>query len=542
MTKEIDVKNKKNKTKIIFVTGGVISGIGKGITAASIGNILKARGFSVFMQKLDCYLNIDPGVLTPYEHGEVYVTADGGETDLDLGHYERFIDVTLSIDSNYTSGKIYRQIFDNERKGLYNGKTVQMVPHFLNEIGKIIDNTIKKNNTDFLIVEIGGTVGDMESDPFIKAISEYGFKNHDKVFFAHVTFIPWLSTSKEFKTKPSQNSLALLASHGIRPNMVFLRCQKSINDEIIDKISNMSYINKDMIISLHNFDSVYSIPLYLESQNVCTKILEYFRLKSKKSDLSQWKDFVNKLQSPNKKELEIAMVGKYIDLEDAYMSIKEALVISSVHEGVKINFKWISSDNIDDKNVELKLKSVDGVVILPGFGKRGFEGKISTAGYTRKNKIPTLGICYGMQAMTVNQARLKGIKDATSSEVSEKGTFILDIIEGKNKTNIGGTLRLGEDDIKLEKGSLANLIYGSQMIKERSRHRYEVNPKYISKIVDDEFIFSGYQPETKLIEVCELKNHPFYVGVQYHPEFNARPLRPSKLFSYFIKSILKLNK
>ena len=533
-------KNTKNNTKIIFVTGGVISGIGKGITASSIGNILKARGFKIFMQKLDCYLNIDPGVLSPYEHGEVYVTEDGGETDLDLGHYERFIDETLTKESNYTTGKIYQRIFENERKGKYNGKTVQMVPHFTNEIMNIINSTIEKNKPDFLIVEIGGTIGDIESSPFIKAISEYSFRNPNTCYFVHVTYVPWLNASKEFKTKPTQNSISMLLSGGINPNMILLRSQNPINEAIIDKISNLSYIKKECVISVYDFDSVYRVPLYLESQGVCERILEFFSIKPRKSDFKDWEQFVNKLVEPKKNNINIAMIGKYIELEDAYKSIKEALFISGIYENANINFDWISAESIEEKNIALKLRDIDGVVILPGFGKRGFEGKVTAVNYTRKNNIPTLGICFGMQAMTINQARLKGIKDATSSEISDKGTFVLDIIVGKDKENIGGTLRLGADTICLKDNSQIKRIYEESEISERSRHRYEVNPKYISKIEDKEFKFTGYNKKKNLIEVCELENHPFYIGVQYHPEFNAKPLRPSKLFSAFIKSTIKI--
>lgn len=539
MEKNATKKSEKNKTKVIFVTGGVISGIGKGIVAASIGNILKARGFKIFMQKLDCYLNIDPGVLSPYEHGEVYVTADGGETDLDLGHYERFVNETLTKDSNYTTGKIYQIIANKEKKGEYGGKTIQMIPHFINEIINIIQKTIEKNNPDFFIVEIGGTVGDIESNPFIKAISEYKFKNPGNTFFTHVTYIPWLNASKEFKTKPTQASLSILASNGIKPNLVLLRSQDMVTNEISHKLSNLNYIKEDLILPLPDFDSVYKIPLYLESQNICSKILEHFSMKNKKPNFEQWKKFVEKLEGKNKKEINISMVGKYTKLEDAYKSIKEALFISGVHENAHINFNWISSEDINEKNIKSKLENTDGVVVLPGFGKRGFEGKIVAVEYTRKNKIPTLGICFGMQAMTINQARNKGIKDATSSEISDKGTFVLDIIEGKNTEIIGGTLRLGLDSVIIKDGTLANKIYDANKIFERSRHRYEVNPKYISKLEDDNFIFSGYNEKKHLIEICELKNHPFYVGVQYHPEFNARPLSPSKLFSGFIQAIMK---
>lgn len=535
-------KTKKRQTKVIFITGGVVSGIGKGIAAASIGNILKARGYGVFIQKLDPYLNIDPGVLSPYEHGEVYVTQDGGETDLDLGHYERFLNQNLTKDSNYTSGKICQIVFENERKGNYNGKTVQIIPHFTNEICNIIDKTIDKHNLDFHIVEIGGTVGDVESNAFIIAAGQYGFKHPNSTFYIHTTYVPWLNTSKEYKTKPTQLSLALLATNGIKANMVLLRSQGSIGKEIRDKIANFSFLKEKNVISLHDAENVYEIPLYLESQSVSKTILDHFKLPKNKSDMKNWKEFVYKINYPKKNKIEIGMVGKYVELEDAYKSIKESLYISAVYEQVDINFKWISSESINEKNVGMKLKGIDGVVVLPGFGERGFDGKLITVNYTREENIPTLGICYGMQAMTINQARLRGIKDATSSEISDKGTFVLDLIEGKNKEFIGGTLRLGLDDIKIEANSFAHQIYGKTLIKERSRHRYEVNPKYVNEIQDKNFIFSGIQPTSNLIEICELKNHPFYVGVQYHPEFNTKPLEPHKLFNAFIKSVVNSKK
>lgn len=535
-------KAKKRKTKVIFITGGVVSGIGKGIAAASIGNILKARGYGVFIQKLDPYLNIDPGVLSPYEHGEVYVTQDGGETDLDLGHYERFLNQNLTKDSNYTSGKISQIVFENERKGNYNGKTVQIIPHFTNEIVNIINKTIDKHNLDFHIVEIGGTVGDVESNAFIIAASQYGFQYPNNTFYIHTTYVPWLNTSKEYKTKPTQLSLALLSANGIKANMVLLRAQGSIGKEIRDKIANFSFLNKKNVISLHDAENVYEIPLYLESQSVSTTILDHFKLPKNKSNMKDWEEFVEKINYPNKKKIEIGMIGKYVELEDAYKSIKESLYISAIYEQVDINFKWISSESITEKNIGMKLKGVDGVVVLPGFGERGFDGKLITVNYTREENIPTLGICYGMQAMTINQARIKGIKDATSSEISDKGTFVLDLIEGKNKEFIGGTLRLGLDEIKIETNTLAHQIYGKTLIEERSRHRYEVNPKYVNDIQDKNFIFSGVQPRSNLIEICELKNHPFYVGVQYHPEFNTKPLEPHKLFNAFIKNVAILKK
>lgn len=541
-TKTAKTDKNNNKTKIIFVTGGVISGIGKGIAAASIGNILKARGYSVFIQKLDPYLNIDPGVLSPYEHGEVYVTDDGGETDLDLGHYERFLNQSLTKDSNYTSGKICQMLFDNERKGKYNGKTVQIIPHLTNQINKIISSSIKKHKLDFHIVEIGGTVGDVESNAFIIAASQFGYQHPQDTFYVHITYVPWLNATKEHKTKPTQHSLSLLASNGIRANMVLLRSQNDVGREICQKIADFTFLDEKNIVSLYDVDNVYEIPLYLDSKKVGISILEHFNLPKRKANTSEWESFINKTKAVTNQKITIAMVGKYIELEDSYKSIREALIISGAYNQANIDFRWISSETLTTTNLEQTFRDIDGVVVLPGFGARGFDGKLLTVDYTRKHNIPTLGICFGMQAMTINQARLKGIKDATSREFENDGTFVLDLIEGKNAEVLGGTLRLGLDQIKIESNTIAYKIYQKNLISERSRHRYEVNPKYINQIQDDDFIFSGYHPQSKLIEICELKNHPFYVGVQYHPEFSARPLNPHKLFNAFIKAIVSINK
>lgn len=531
-------KSSSNKTKIIFVTGGVISGIGKGIAAASIGNILKARGYSVFIQKLDPYLNIDPGVLSPYEHGEVYVTDDGGETDLDLGHYERFLNQSLTKDSNYTSGKICQMLFDNERKGKYNGKTVQIIPHLTNQINKIINSSIKKHKLDFHIVEIGGTVGDVESNAFIIAASQFGYQHPEDTFYVHITYVPWLNATKEHKTKPTQHSLSLLASNGIRANMVLLRSQNDVGREICQKIADFTFLDEKNIVSLYDVDNVYEIPLYLDSKKVGISILEHFNLPKRKANTSEWESFINKTKAVTNQKITIAMVGKYIELEDSYKSIREALIISGAYNQANIDFRWISSETLTSTNLEQTFRDVDGVVVLPGFGSRGFEGKLLTVDYTRKHDIPTLGICFGMQAMTINQARLKGIKDATSREFENEGTFVLDLIEGKNAEVLGGTLRLGLDQIKIDPNTIAYKIYQKNLISERSRHRYEVNPKYVNQIQDDDFVFSGYHPQSKLIEICELKSHSFYVGVQYHPEFSARPLNPHKLFNAFIRAVV----
>ncbi len=524
------------KTKFIFVTGGVVSGIGKGIISASIGNILKSRGHKIFIQKLDPYLNQDPGVLSPYEHGEVYVTSDGGETDLDLGHYERFIDQKLTKDSNYTSGKIFQNLINKERAGFYNGKTVQIIPHFTNEILEVIVKTAKIHKPDFLIIEIGGTVGDMESSAFIRAIAEFGSFNKDKTFYIHTTYIPFLETSKDFKTKPTQYSLSSLLALGIKPNMVILRSHQKLPQSICTKISNFIFLKEELIIPLHDVACVYEIPLFLETLNIAKNILKYFKMKYDEPNLEPWAEFVSKIKKGGKEKKEIGMIGKYTEFEDAYKSIKEALFISSVYENVSLDFIWIASENITIDNVESKMKNFDGIIILPGFGVRGFEGKIEVSIWSRENDVPTLGICLGMQAMTIAQARIVGYKNATSSEISKKGEFIFDLIN-KEKSSLGGTLRLGSSDVAFKEGSLIKKIYGVSVTSERHRHRYEVNKKFVKKLETLNFSFSGFDIKNGLIETCEMNNKKFYLGTQYHPEFNATPLHPHPLFTNFLKSL-----
>ena len=523
------------KTKIIFVTGGVVSGIGKGIIAASVGNILKARGFKVFSQKLDPYLNIDPGVLSPYEHGEVYVTHDGGETDLDLGHYERFTDEKLTKDSNYTSGKIFLNVIDKERSGEYQGKTVQIIPHFTNEIILLIAKTAQTHKPDFLIVEIGGTVGDMESIAFIRAIAEFGFFNPDLAYFIHTTYIPFLETSKDFKTKPTQYSISSLLTMGIKPNMIFLRSHTELPKEIMTKISKSILLEEEKIIPLHDVESVYEIPLYLEQLKVAENILKEFNIKPRDPDHKKWTNFIKKVKTPKTKKLIIGMVGKYTSFEDAYKSIKEALFISSVYQGIEFELKWISSEDITTNNIKEKIGKVDGIVILPGFGLRGFEGKITAAIYSRENDIPTLGICLGMQVMTIAHARLLGHKDATSSEITKEGMLIFDLID-KNENSLGGTLRLGESKVSFKEGTQFRSIYNKESAGERHRHRYEVNKKYVKILENDEFVFSGFDSKTGLVETCEIKGKKFYLGTQYHPEFSATPMNPHPLFTAFLKA------
>ncbi|MGL4343374.1 MAG: CTP synthase [Metamycoplasmataceae bacterium] len=543
MNKKINNKKINSKTKIVFVTGGVISGIGKGIVASSIGNILKSKGFTVSMQKLDPYLNYDPGVLSPFEHGEVFVTYDGGETDLDLGHYERFINEKLSRYSNFTSGKIFLKVNEKERKGFYQGKTVQIFPHFTNEIIAVIKETIiRSKNPDFFIVEIGGTVGDMESISFLRAISEMGFINPENTYYVHTTYIPFLNVSKEFKTKPTQFSIQELNSIGIKANMIFLRTEKEISKNIIHKISMSSFLEEENIISLPNLNSVYKVPKLLEEQKVSEKILKHFNLEPKQNVDQAWNEFVEKIDLPKKHSVRIAMIGKYINGEDAYNSIKEAFNISAIYNSVDVKFKWILADNITKKNIKDLLKNCDGVVILPGFGSRGFEGKVISAKYTKDNNIPTLGICLGMQAMTISHARDLGIENATSFEFAnkrKKDNYIFNLIDDKNKDEIGGTLRLGEYKIIFKPNSLFNKVYNSKTADERHRHRYEVMKEYKNKIEKNGFVFSGFDSKSNLIETCELKNHKFYLGTQYHPEFNANPRKEHPLFSAFLKSTLK---
>ncbi len=530
-------------TKYIFVTGGVLSGLGKGVSAASIGRLLKARGYKIFVQKLDPYLNVDPGTMSPFEHGEVYVTADGAETDLDLGHYERFIDEKFSKLSNFTSAQIFKKIMKKERAGEYDGKTVQVIPHFTNEVESLIRKAGKESKADFVITEVGGTVGDIESLAFLKSLSIMGQKSPKDCFFIHTTYVPFLTASKEFKTKPTQFSMNRIHELAIRPNMILVRSTNPVTDEIRDKIAFGSFMPKEAVIKVPDASNIYKIPLNFEKQNVANIITKYFGLPSKTPKLDDWKSYVKKVDKKKTKEITIAMVGKYIKFEDAYMSIIEALKISSHYLNTKLNFKWIESDKITKQNISEQLKGTTGTLILPGFGKRGFDGKVVAAEYTRDNNIPTFGICFGMQAMTIAQAKRQGIHDATSSEISKTGSFVFDFIRGKNETDDrGGTLRLGESITSLKEGSQAAKIYGKKEVIERHRHRYEVNSEYISQIESKDFIFSGYDKNLKLAEICELKGQNFYLGVQYHPEFTARPLSPNPLFSEFLKSVVKNTK
>ena len=528
------------KSKYIFVTGGVLSGIGKGVSAASLGRLLISKGYTVFVQKFDPYLNYDPGTMNPYQHGEVFVTGDGAETDLDLGHYERFIDTELSKTSNWTQGKLLMEVIENERKGLYNGNTVQTVPHVTNIIESKIIKAGQESKADFIIVEIGGTVGDIESQPFYYAIASFARKNPNNTLFMHATYLPYLEASKEFKTKPTQHSVSYLQSLGIFPNMLILRANKEIPNNMVQKVSDKINISIEKVLAVPNVKSIYEVPINFEKMKVAEQVEKHFGMKVKPVDLKVWKKVVRKLLKHNEKTITLALVGKYVEFEDAYKSIVEGLKVSSALNNLNVNFKWVSSDGITKKNVKSKLNKIDGAVILPGFGERGFEGKVEVVSYLRDNDIPTLGICFGMQAIVVEQARRIGIKDATSSEISKTGTFVIDIARGKNKDdNLGGTLRLGNYSANLKKGSIVSKLYKSDVVIERHRHRYEVSLEFKEKLEDDEFKFSGFDSKSGLIEYVEISSKKFFIALQAHPEYKATPLHPHPLFNGLIKAIKK---
>ena len=531
---------KNNNTKYIFVVGGVLSGVGKGIIAASIGNILSAKGFNVFSQKLDPYLNTDPGTMSPYQHGEVYVTQDGAETDLDLGHYERFIGNKLTTNSSWTQGRILWELLKEERQGVYGGATVQSIPHLTDKIQSKIIEAGESSKADFVIVEVGGTVGDIESQPFIHAIARQMANNMDNTFLASVVYVPYLRASQEYKTKPTQHAISSMMSYGLKPDMIFLRSETPVDEGVSAKIWKNANMEKEMVVNVPDVSSVYGIPLTLAENKVIERILKSLNIEDRKTNNSKWKEFVELSTTKHENTFEIAMVGKYVEYEDAYKSIIEAIKISGSWNKVNINLKWIQAENINDSNVAEKIGNVDGLIILPGFGERGFEGKVSTARYAMEKDLPTLGICYGFQAMVVGHARNKGHEDATSSEVSKEGRAFIDIIQGTDRdAELGGTLRLGESKTIHKEGTLVEQLYGESFSIERHRHRYEANPEFMPLVVDDEFVLSGHDETTGLAEVCEMPNKQFFIGVQAHPEFNATPLKPHPLFEGLIKAMKK---
>lgn len=530
----------QSSPKYIFVTGGVTSSLGKGIVAASLGMLLKARGYKVTIQKLDPYINIDPGTLNPYEHGECYVTEDGAETDLDLGHYERFLNSPTSKDNNVTTGKIYQTVIDKERRGDFLGKTVQVIPHITNEIKRRIKILGKKGDFDIIITEIGGTVGDIESLPYVESVRqlrwELGYQNSIVV---HLTLIPYLAASGELKTKPSQHSVRQLMEYGVQTNFLVCRTECSISKEVRSKLALFCNLNIDNVIESKDLPTIYEVPLYLQNQNFDALVLKELGLSTdKKPDLKQWNDFLDKYKNP-KSNVEIALVGKYVSLQDSYKSIVEALIHAGATLETKVNIRWIYSGDLTYENISDYLKGVDGVIIAPGFGDRAIEGKIIACQYARVNKIPVLGICLGMQIAVIEFARnVLGYKDADSVEFNlhTSAPVICLMEEQKNVTNKGGTMRLGAWACKLKKGSIAEKIYNAQNIEERHRHRYELNNEYISEFENHGLEAIGTNPDTGLVEVIQVKDHPFFIGVQYHPEYKSTVASPHPLFLALVKA------
>jgi len=528
-------------TKYIFVTGGVVSSLGKGITAASLGQLLKSRGLKVTIQKFDPYINVDPGTMSPYQHGEVFVTDDGAETDLDLGHYERFIDVNLSKYSSVTSGKIYWSVLNKERKGEYNGRTVQVIPHITNEIKERIIRASKERDVDVVITEIGGTVGEIESLPFLEAIRQIKYDvGRENVMYIHVTLVPFLSKAGELKTKPTQHSVKELRGLGIQPDVLICRTEVPIAEDVKEKIALFCDLDPAEVIENIDASTIYEIPLMLEREGLPQLVIDHLNLKCKELDLSEWNEIVERVNNPQGK-VKIALVGKYVELKDAYISVSESLNHGAIANNVEVEIKWIHAEEINEDNYEELLSDVDGILVPGGFGDRGVEGKIVAIKYARENKIPYLGICLGMQLAVVEFARnVAKLKDAHSSELNPETPYpVIDLMpEQKDIDALGGTMRLGLYPCKIKEGTKALEIYNDEIIYERHRHRYEFNNEYRDKLEEEGLIISGVSPDERLVEMIELKDHPWFIAVQYHPELKSRPTKAHPLFREFIKATI----
>lgn len=528
-------------TKYVFVTGGVVSGLGKGITAASLGRLLKARGYKVTIQKFDPYINVDPGTMSPYQHGEVFVTDDGAETDLDLGHYERFVDENLSVNNNVTTGKIYWTVLNKERRGDYLGGTVQVIPHITNEIKDRIYRVAKEKDTDIVITEIGGTVGDIESTHFMEAIRQAGVEvGHSNAVFIHVTLVPYIAGSNELKSKPTQQSVKELLSIGIQPNILVLRSEYDIPEEMRNKISLFCNVRTKDVIQNLTAPSLYEVPLMLENEGLAEVVCEHLGLESKKPDLSEWINMVN-MQHSATKDVTIGLVGKYVALQDAYMSVAESLRHAGFENSANVEIKWIQSEDITKDTVKDMLKGCDGIIVPGGFGDRGIEGMIESIRYARENNIPCFGICLGMQMMVSEFARnVAGLEGANSSEFADTTYPVIDIMEEqKDITEKGGTMRLGLYPCKLIDGTKVKAIYNEDLIYERHRHRYEFSNRFRKTLIEAGLVLGGVSPDENLVEIVEIENHPWFIGVQFHPEFKSRPNRAQKLFKDFIKASLE---
>lgn len=535
------MENSLKKTKYIFVTGGVVSGLGKGITAASLGRLLKARGLKVAAQKLDPYINVDPGTMSPYQHGEVYVTEDGAETDLDLGHYERFIDEDLNKFSNLTTGKVYWNVLNKERRGEYLGETVQVIPHITNEIKEFIYSVGKKSNADVVITEIGGTTGDIESQPFLEAIRQVGLEvGRENSLYIHVTLVPFLRGSDEHKTKPTQHSVKELQGMGINPNIIVLRCDEPLEDNIFKKISLFCNVKPDCVIENITIPVLYEAPIMLEKNHFSDIVCRELGINTLEPDLTDWNEMLERIKNRNKK-VTIGLVGKYVQLHDAYLSVAEALRHAGYVYGARVQIKWIDSETITNDNVAETLAGCDGLLVPGGFGNRGIEGKIATAHYARTNNVPYLGICLGMQIAVIEFARyVCGITDANSGEFDENSNNkVIDFMPDQNaEINKGGTLRLGAYPCKIVSGTKMEECYKAAEISERHRHRYEFNNDYRDMMTEKGLVISGTSPDGHIVETVEIPENIFYVGVQFHPEFKSRPNKAHPLFMGLIRAAL----
>ncbi len=532
-------------SKYIFVTGGVVSSLGKGITAASLGRLLKNRGYKVTIQKFDPYINIDPGTMSPYQHGEVFVTDDGAETDLDLGHYERFIDMNLSKASNVTTGKIYQSVINKERKGEYLGSTIQVIPHITNEIKDRVLRVGREDNADIVITEIGGTVGDIESQPFLEAIRQVkkDVPNRNDVLYIHVTLIPYISAAGELKTKPTQHSVKELRSIGIQPDIIVCRTEKEISDDMKRKIALFCDVDPEAVISNMTCRSIYEVPLLLQQEGLDRIALQKLGLEDRPCDMEEWTSMVDRILSAEK-QVDIALVGKYVELHDAYLSVAEALSHAGFAFGTKVNIHWINSEELENHldTLDEVFGGVGGIIVPGGFGSRGIEGKIASIRWAREHKVPFLGLCLGMQCAVIEFARhVCGMTDANSSEIAPDCAYpVIDLMaDQEDITDKGGTMRLGLYPCKLAAGTKARALYGEEIVYERHRHRYEVNNEYREAMAKHGLVFSGTSPDERLVEMIELSDHPFFMATQAHPEFKSRPTRPHPLFRGFVEAAIR---
>ncbi len=529
-------------SKFVFVTGGVVSSIGKGIVAASLGRLLKSRHYSVSILKLDPYINVDPGTMSPFQHGEVFVTEDGAETDLDLGHYERFTDTSMSRLNSVTTGSIYQAVINKERRGAYMGGTVQVIPHITNEIKERILRVAQNTNPDVVITEIGGTVGDIESLPFLEAIRQFRKEvGRHNVIYMHVTLIPWIPAAKEMKTKPTQHSVKELRSIGIQPDILVCRCDRPLHPGMKEKLSEFCDVPVESVITCQDASSIYEVPLILEKEGLAHQTLELLRMENRSPDLSQWQSLVEKMQSPHH-EITVALVGKYVQLSDAYLSVVEALGHAAIASDSKLHLRWISAEEIEAQGAATFLKDVDGVLVPGGFGIRGVDGKVQAIEYARENQLPFLGLCLGMQCSVIEWARnVAKLPEANSAEFeTETPNPVINLLpEQQDVVDLGGTMRLGLYPCRIAPDTLAFSLYQKEVVYERHRHRYEFNNSYRTQFTDTGFIVSGTSPDGRLVEIIEYPHHPFFIACQFHPEFHSRPNQAHPLFGGFINAVLK---